>query len=187
MKILVASDLHGSLENGKLLLERFEKEKADKLVLLGDLYYHGPRNPLTEGYDPMALANLLNHYKDKLFVIKGNCDSEVDEMVSEFKFHQGYANLDIGEGKTLTITHGHLYDNHAYPPDCGEVFLFGHIHTGFLERREDGGIVGNPGSVSLPKNGTPKSYLTIESSFVTLKTLDGMQIDRLEILSVRKE
>lgn len=178
---MVASDLHGSFDNGKILMERFELEKADKLVLLGDLYYHGPRNPLTEGYDPMALANLLNYYKDKIFAIKGNCDSEVDEMVSEFKLNPGYAHVDIGGGKRLTVTHGHLYDNHAYPPYLGDIFLFGHIHTGFLERRADGGIVGNPGSISLPKNGTPKSYITIDENAVTLKTLDGMQLAQMSL------
>ncbi len=181
MKIMVASDLHGSFYNGKLLLERFESEKAEQLVLLGDLYYHGPRNPLTEGYDPLALANLLNIYKNQLYVVKGNCDSEVDEMVSQFPFHPGYAHLALDNGKKLTVTHGHLYDNHMFPPDCGEVFLFGHIHTGFLEKQEDGRIVGNPGSVSLPKNGTPKSYIVIDKGAVILKNLDGSILDRQTI------
>jgi len=182
MKLMVASDLHGSLINGKLLMERFELEKADMLVLLGDLYYHGPRNPLTEGYDPLALAGLLNIYKNQIYVIKGNCDSEVDEMVSEFPLHQGYAHLPLDGGKTLTVTHGHLYDNHMLPPDCGDVFLFGHIHTGFLEREENGRIIGNPGSISLPKNGTPKSYIVIDKGAVILKKLDGMTIDRQEMI-----
>lgn len=178
--MMVASDLHGSFENGKKLMERFEAEKADKLVLLGDLYYHGPRNPLTEGYDPMALATLLNHYKDKIFAIKGNCDSEVDEMVSEFKLNYGYANIEIGGGRILTVTHGHLYDNTSLPKDSGDVFLFGHIHTGFLEKRGDGKIIGNPGSVSLPKNGTQKGYILIDGQAVMLKNLDGNTIDRIE-------
>lgn len=177
MKLLVASDIHGSLTNGRQLLERFELEKADKLILLGDLYYHGIRNPLTEGYDPLAFASLLNNYKEAIFAIKGNCDSEVDETVSEFKLHYSYANIGLPNGKKLTVTHGHLYNPDSLPDNCGDIFLFGHIHTGFLQRLADGRIIGNPGSVSLPKNGTPKSYITIDSQSITLKTLDGIGVD----------
>lgn len=179
MKLLVASDIHGSLTNGKQLLERFELERADKLILLGDLYYHGIRNPLTEGYDPLSLASLLNNYKESIFAIKGNCDSEVDEMVSEFKMHYGYADISLPNGKKLTLTHGHLYNPDNLPDNCGDVFLFGHIHTGFLQKLADGRIIGNPGSVSLPKNGTPKSYITIDSQSIALKTLNGEQLDSL--------
>lgn len=173
---MVASDLHGSLHYGKMLIDRFIEERADEMILLGDLYYHGPRNPLAEGYDPLGLAELLNAYKDKLIVIKGNCDSEVDEMVSEFKFLD---TLTVNyEGIKLTLSHGHRYDIGFFPPDTGEVFLYGHTHQGFLTEKE-GVIVGNPGSITLPKGGTPRSYITIDEKTVALKDLEsGKVIDQ---------
>lgn len=168
MKLVVASDLHGSFLYGKELIDRFLEEKGDELILLGDLYYHGPRNPLPEGYDPMALAGFLNSYKERLTVIKGNCDSEVDEMISDFKFLDTRT-VDYGAVK-LTLTHGHRYDINNLPEGVGNVFLYGHIHQGFLTKK-DGIIIGNPGSTTLPKGGTPRSYIVIDNNAVTLKDL----------------
>jgi len=173
MKIMVASDLHGSLYYGKMLVDAFLKEKAETLVLLGDLYYHGPRNPLEREYDPMGLSNLLNEISEKLVVIKGNCDSEVDEMISNFKFLSAqtikFGNLNIA------LAHGHLSDINNMPKGEYDMFLHGHTHIGFIDKI-DGIFVANPGSVTLPKGGTPRSYLVIDNSEIRLVNLESGEI-----------
>ncbi len=171
MKYVVASDLHGSALYTEKLVQAFEREKADLLILLGDIYYHGPRNPLPEEYIPKQVAQILNGIKDKIVVLKGNCDSAVDAMISEFDFAEDMV-LAVG-GKTVFLTHGHVYNRDTMPKTRYSAVLYGHFHTGFIDR-QDGVLIGNPGSVSLPKNGTPRSYFTIdESGELTLKTLDG--------------
>ena len=144
MKLVIASDIHGSLYYTKKLIDRFLTEKGDKLVLLGDYYYHGPRNPLTEDYNPAEVASLLNEHKDKIIAIKGNCDSEVDEMISGFTMHE-HINIDY-EGKVITLAHGHHNDINNLPIYCGDIFLYGHFHVPFIEER-DGVVVASPGSV----------------------------------------
>ena len=166
---MIASDIHGSLYYGKILIERFLQEGADTLILLGDIYYHGPRNPLEREYDPMGLCELLNIYKDKLIVIKGNCDSEVDEMISDFKF-LSTRTIDFGAHK-ITLTHGHFYNKHNLPANAGNILLHGHTHIGGIERAGDI-IIANPGSVTLPKGGTPRSYLIVTDSEIVLKELE---------------
>jgi hypothetical protein len=179
MKLIIASDLHGSFYYGKKLLDCFLREKGDTLILLGDIYYHGPRNPLEREYNPMALAELLNLHKDKLVVIKGNCDSEVDEMISQFAF-LSTRTIDFGKFK-ITLTHGHLYDINNMPKDVGDIFLYGHTHIGFIEKR-DKTIVANPGSVTLPKGGTERSYLTIDGDEIRLVGLEsGNEIANLKM------
>ncbi|MFA5450351.1 MAG: phosphodiesterase [Clostridia bacterium] len=170
MKLIIASDLHGSLKYGQMLIDNFYKEKGDELILLGDLYYHGPRNALPNGYQPMELANALNKLKDKIIAVRGNCDSEVDEMVSEFKFLDTIT-IDYGIF-ALTLTHGHIYDQHNMPKGVGDIFLHGHTHIGFIAE-QDGIIVANPGSVTLPKGGTPRSYLTLDEKEIILKELES--------------
>ena len=171
MKYMIASDIHGSVYYTEKLLEIFKSEKADKLILLGDIYYHGPRNPLTENYYPFGVSTLLNGVKDKLIVIKGNCDSDVDQMVSEFKFHK-HKTLKIN-GKTLFITHGDKYNADNRPKSQYDILCYGHFHTGFIEVADK--IICNPGSVSLPKNDTC-GYLIIENHTLSLKNLDMQTI-----------
>ena len=173
MKILIASDLHGSAFYTRKVLERLEKEKAEKLVLLGDIYNHGPRNPLPEEYSPMTVAEMLNNIKDKLIVIKGNCDSEVDKMISQFSFVEDMVIL--SGDKTAFLTHGHVYNKDNMPATKFNYVIYGHFHTGFIEE-QDGVIVANAGSTSLPKNGTPNSYMILEDGCLTLKTIDGETI-----------
>lgn len=161
MKLLIASDLHGSAHYCRLLLDAFQREAADRLVLLGDLLYHGPRNPLPEDYDTKAVTALLNGVADRLLCVRGNCDSEVDQMVLEFPMMADYAYLSV-DGMDIFATHGHLHgpDN---PPALrqGDFLLCGHIH---LPVRRDYGRFTylNPGSLALPKDGTPHSYMTLE-------------------------
>ena len=178
MKFLIASDLHGSFYYAKKLIERFNDEGADKLVLLGDIYNHGPRNPLPSEYSPMQVAEVLNAVKDKLIVIKGNCDSAVDTMISEFSFIEDA--VIVSGGKSVFLTHGHVYNKNAMPKSLFDAIIYGHFHTCFIERLGNM-IVANAGSLSLPKGGTPNSYMTLEENKLALKTIDGTIIDTIEI------
>lgn len=170
MKVLVISDIHGSSYYAEKIKEIVEKENPDKIILLGDVYYHGPRNDLTQEYAPMKVAEVLNSLKDKLLVVKGNCDAEVDEMISDFKF-EDHLLLDIN-GKKIYFTHGHRYNIEVIPYEDFEVLIYGHIHQGFIQEKE-GYLFANPGSISLPKCGTEHSYLILEKDKFILKNVDG--------------
>ena len=170
MKVLVISDIHGSSYYAEKIKEIVARENPDKIILLGDLYYHGPRNDLTQEYAPMKVAEILNSLKDKLFVVKGKCDAEVDEMISDFKF-EDHLLLDIN-GKKIYFTHGHRYNIEVIPYEDFEVLIYGHIHQGFIQEKE-GYLFANPGSISLPKCGTEHSYLILEKDKFILKNVDG--------------
>ena len=170
MKYLVVSDIHGSAYYAGVLLEIIEEEKPDKIMLFGDLYYHGPRNGLTEEYNPMEVCEILNGLKDKIFAVKGNCDAEVDEMISDFKMTET-RKIDIF-GKTFIFTHGHKYNISNYPNEHFDFLVYGHLHTGFIQK-SDGKVFVNAGSISLPKDGTENSYVIIENGRVYLKNVDG--------------
>lgn len=162
MKLLIASDLHGSAHYCRLLLDAFRREGADRLVLLGDLLYHGPRNPLPEGYDPQAVSALLNGAADRLLCVRGNCDAEVDQMVLNFPILADYAFLAV-DGLNICATHGHLHGPDSPPPlRQGDFLLCGHIHIP-VRRDYSGFTYLNPGSLALPKDGTPHSYMTLEN------------------------
>jgi putative phosphoesterase len=169
MKYMIASDLHGSAYFTQKTVNRFEIEKADKLILLGDIYNHGPRNPLPKDYDPKKVAQILNGIKDKIIVIKGNCDSEVDTMISEFDF---FPHLVLeSANKLVFLTHGHVYNKDALPKTDFDALIYGHFHTGFIQKGKV--TFANAGSVSLPKNDTLNSYLILENDRLILKDLDG--------------
>ena len=178
MKILIASDLHGSAFYAEKLLERYFNESAEKLILLGDIYNHGPRNQLPKDYNPMLVAQLLNGVKDKLLVVKGNCDSEVDNMISEFSFAN---DLVILSGKkSVFLTHGHVYNKDNMPKTNFDAIIYGHFHTGFIEKIEKT-VVANTGSLSLPKNNTKNSYILLENDEIVLKDIDGNEIAKTKI------
>lgn len=160
MKLLIASDLHGSAACCRALLTAFEREQADRIVLLGDLLYHGPRNPFPEEYDTFAVTALLNSVKDKLLCVRGNCDSEVDQMVLEFPMLAEYAFLSV-DGVNVCATHGHNYGPDKLPPlTAGDYLLCGHIHLPVCRKMGEVTYL-NPGSLSLPKENTPRSYMTL--------------------------
>lgn len=175
MKYLIASDIHGSAYYTQKLISAFESEGAEKLVLLGDIYNHGPRNPLPEEYAPLKVAELLNGIKDKLIVIKGNCDSQVDTLISEFDFVDN--SVLVSGNKTVFCTHGHIYNQNSMPKTKFDVVIYGHFHTGFI-KEENGVIIVNAGSVSLPKDNTKNSYVLINDGCIFLKDLDGNIIDK---------
>jgi len=169
MRVVIASDIHGSAYYAAKLKERFLAEKAEQLILLGDIYYHGPRNDLSYEYDPMKVANILNDMWDKVVSVRGNCDSEVDEMISRFSFIE---NMELFvSGKKVHLSHGHKI-NWDFPHYYGDIIIYGHLHTGFI-KKEDGVIIANSGSVSLPKNGTKNSYIVLTDEKIELKDLDG--------------
>lgn len=170
MKYLIASDLHGSYYYAKKVKQAFLNEKADMLILLGDVFNHGPRNPLPQDYSPMQVAEVLNGMKDKLIVIKGNCDSQVDTLISEFDFIEDMC-LTVGN-KTVFLTHGHVYNKDSMPKTKFDAIIYGHFHTGFIEKI-DGVTVANAGSVSLPKNDTANSYIVLEEEKLILKDFDS--------------
>ena len=178
MKVLVISDIHGSGYYAEKIKEINEKENPDKIILLGDLYYHGPRNNLSQEYNPMKVAEILNSLKEKLLVIKGNCDAEVDEMISEFKF-EDHILMEINN-KKYYFTHGHKYNIEVIPYDDFEIMIYGHIHQGFIEEKE-GYIFANPGSISLPKGNTVNSYLIIEENKIIIKDIESNIIKEYEI------
>ena len=167
MKLLIASDLHGSAHYCEKLLARIEAEQPDKILLLGDLLYHGPRNDLPEGYAPKQVIPMLNGLKDKIIAVRGNCDAEVDQMVLEFPIMADYTTLLLENGRTLFATHGHLYGPDAPPPiRSGSFLLCGHTHLP-VRRAIEGFTYLNPGSLALPKEGTPHSCLVLENGIFT--------------------
>ena len=182
MKIIVASDIHGSAYWCAELLSAFKNEGADKLVLLGDLLYHGPRNDFPDEYSPKKVFAMLNAIKEKLLCVRGNCDSEVDQMVLEFPMMADYALLE-SNGKTLFLTHGHLF-NADMPPllKAGDLLFNGPFHTPENRVLDNGAIYVNCGSVSLPKDGTPHSYLLLDENVLYWKDLETGEIfDCLEL------
>lgn len=177
MKILIASDIHGSAYYAKKLKERFDEEKAEQLILLGDIYYHGPRNDLSYEYDPKKVAEILNDIWIKIVAVRGNCDSEVDEMISKFSFVE---NMELFvNGKKVYLSHGHKI-NWDFPHYYGDIIIFGHLHTGFI-KNENGITIANSGSISLPKNGTANSYIILTDEKIELKDIDGNLIESAEI------
>lgn len=172
MKYIIASDIHGSALWCERLIDAFESEKADKLILLGDILYHGPRNDLPDGYDPKKVIEMLNALKGRVVSVRGNCEAEVDAMVLNFPCLADYMLLDF-EGKTLFLTHGHIYNENALPPLAdGDVLIHGHTHIPVFEKRKSYTLV-NPGSVSIPKENSHHGYMTLENGVITLKSLDG--------------
>lgn len=181
MKYFIASDIHGSAFYLKQMLEAFKKENADRLILLGDILYHGPRNDLPEGYAPKEVIVLLNNLKDKILCVRGNCDGEVDQMVLEFPIMADYAVLSL-EKCNVYLTHGHKYNTDNPPPLCkGDILLHGHTHIPACKPFGNNNYYLNPGSVSLPKENTAHSYMLIDGTKFTWKTLDGKAYKELEI------
>lgn len=177
MKVVVISDIHGSGYYTEKIKEIVEKENPDKIVLLGDLYYHGPRNDLSQEYNPMKVAGILNSLKNKLLVVRGNCDAEVDEMISEFEFNDHIV-MEIN-GKMFYFTHGHKYNIEKIPYDDFDIMMYGHIHQGFIEEKE-GLVFANPGSISLPKGESRHSYIVVDENEIILKDVDGAVLDKYE-------
>ncbi len=173
MKILIASDIHGDLDSARRVVNAFENEGCDKILLLGDILYHGPRNNLPATYSPKEVIALLNGYKDKILAVRGNCDTEVDQMVLEFPILADYAYISV-DGLQIFATHGH-HHNTATPPPLseGDILLHGHTHVLKCEEFGNKNTYINPGSVALPKESNPRTYAIYENRTVTVMAIDG--------------
>ena len=180
MKYMFASDIHGSAYCCRRMLEAYERERADRLVLLGDILYHGPRNDLPREYAPKEVIRLLNEKKENLLCVRGNCDAEVDQMVLEFPILADYALL-VLEDRNFYLSHGHIYHEGNLPPlQEGDIFVYGHTHVLRAEKKE-GRIYLNPGSVSLPKEGNPPTYGVLEEGSFRIRTLEGETVRELKL------
>lgn len=180
MKYMFASDVHGSAYFCRKMLEAYREEGAERLVLLGDLLYHGPRNDLPKEYAPKEVIAMLNDKKDEIYTVRGNCEAEVDQMVLEFPVLADYCVLVI-EGKTFFATHGHVYNTDHLPPlKKGDILIHGHTHVLKAENMGDY-IWLNPGSVSIPKEGNPPTYAVLEDKTFTIKDFDGNIIKEMRL------
>ncbi|MDE5766228.1 MAG: phosphodiesterase [Clostridia bacterium] len=167
MKLLIASDIHGSAKWCKRLVEAFDREGADRLVLLGDILYHGPRNPLPDEYLPKDVCAMLNPLAGKITAVRGNCDSEVDQMVLDFNISSDYAEIWDGAVK-ITLSHGHR----PVPPlGEGDVYITGHTHVPLNCVEKEGYTHLNPGSVALPKENSAHGYILYDNSKFIFKEL----------------
>ena len=173
MKWIIASDIHGSAQYCRQLMQAFEREQADRLLLLGDLLYHGPRNPLPEEYAPMAVAEMLSDEALCSMGVRGNCDAEIDQMVLSFPMFADYALLSYGK-RSIVLSHGHIFSPENLPPmKAGDVFISGHIHVPVCSLDDNGILCLNPGSVSLPKEDSPHSYISFEDGLFQWKDMEG--------------
>lgn len=172
MKLLIASDVHGSAYYCRQLLEAYKREGAEKLILLGDVLYHGPRNDLPKEYAPKEVIAMLNPMKEEILCVRGNCDTEVDQMVLEFPILADYGFL-YEKGHMIFLTHGHVFNEKNLPMlKNGDILLHGHTHVPVC-REHDTYVYLNPGSVSIPKEESPHSYMTYEDGVFKWKNLQG--------------
>ncbi|PKL27008.1 MAG: phosphodiesterase [Spirochaetae bacterium HGW-Spirochaetae-2] len=177
MVIVIASDIHGSALWTRRLLDACEAEQASQLLLLGDLLYHGPRNPLPDGYDPKVVVELLNAQAERIIAIRGNCDSEVDSMVLRFPLAESA--WIVVDGHRFYCSHGHRYhDGNPPPMASGDTLLFGHTHIHLLQER-DGVYFMNPGSVSLPKQDRAHTYMVYGGHECRIKDFNGVVLDSI--------
>ncbi|MCD8056603.1 MAG: phosphodiesterase [Clostridiales bacterium] len=179
MKLLIASDIHGSAYFCEKLAERISIETPDRVVLLGDLLYHGPRNDLPRGYSPKDVARRLNELKSIIIAVRGNCEAEVDSMMLDFPITADYAVI-FADGITMFATHGHIYtEEKPLPHAKGDVFLMGHTHVPACREHDDYFYL-NPGSVSIPKENSPHGYMIYDGGNFVWMTLDGEEYMRKE-------
>lgn len=175
LKILYVADIHGSLYFANKAFEGFYRENADYIILLGDLLYHGPRNPLPKDYNPAQVANLLNKHKDKIIAVRGNCDSEVDQMVLSFPIMSDYSTI-LYNKRRLFITHGHIYNKDNLPPlSPGDTLFYGHTHINEVIEKDSINII-NLASITLPKENHPHSYGILDNNRFLIKDIEGKLI-----------
>ena len=180
MKLMIASDIHGSAFYCRQMIEAYKREKADRMLILGDILYHGPRNDLPKEYAPKEVIAMLNPMKEEFLCVRGNCDTEVDQMVLDFPILADYCLLDL-DGQTIFATHGHVWNPKNLPMlKSGDILLNGHTHIPACEEN-DGYIYMNPGSVSIPKENSEHSYMIYENGCFEWKNLEGEVYNRFEL------
>lgn len=170
MKLLIASDLHGCADSTRRLLEIYDNEQFDYLILLGDLLNHGPRNALPAGYDPQQTASLLNEYAENIIAIRGNCDSEVDQALIRFPIMADYNSL-LVDGRRWFLSHGHAYSPDNLPPLAnGDLFCCGHFHKPQIRFQGENWLL-NPGSAAIPRGEQPASFADFDNGFIRIRDL----------------
>lgn len=175
MKYFIASDIHGSAFWCRKMMERIQEEKPDRVIFLGDLLYHGPRNALPAEYNPQEVADMLNSISPKPLAVRGNCEAEVDQLLLKFPVMADYSAL-ADEGRLIFFTHGHLFGAEAFP--CAgkdDVVISGHTHVP-VSVPSDKGMYFNPGSVSIPKEGSAGSYMTLENGCFSWKKVENGEV-----------
>ena len=175
MKLLISSDIHGSAYYCEKLLEAKRREETGRMLLLGDVLYHGPRNDLPRDYSPKKVISMLNEHRNEIYCVRGNCEAEVDQMVLEFPVLADYCLLPAGGGSGAMIfcTHGHVFNEKHLPPMTpGDALLFGHTHVPLAVRYGEYYFL-NPGSVSIPKNGSVQSYAVLEDGVFSVRKLES--------------
>ena len=191
MKCFIMSDIHGSAAACEKALAHFHALKCDTIILLGDILYHGPRNPLPENYASALVSQMLNPLAHKIIACRGNCDAEVDQMVLAFPISADYACI-VDNGVRIFASHGHIYSpakktsdepvvvGSKIPPlSPNDIELFGHIHEQHLYKTQEGVLVCNPGSTSLPKNGSPAGFAVYKKGEIALYDMDGQELKRM--------
>ena len=165
MRLMVASDIHGSAYYTQKMLDAYSREKCHKLLLLGDILYHGPRNDLPREYEPKRVIAMLNNVSHELLCVRGNCEADVDQMVLDCPVMAEYAIFYI-KGRMIFATHGHIYNESCLPKlKEGDILLHGHTHIPVCRKINDGkNIYMNPGSISIPKEGSHHGYMIIDDS-----------------------
>lgn len=179
MKYLIVSDIHGCLPRLEQVLRFFEAGNYDYLLLLGDILNYGPRNGVPEGLDAQGITERLNAIKDKIIAVRGNCDSEVDQMLLQFPIMGDYA-IVVNDGVRMFLTHGHHYNEEKMPALNTDIFLYGHTHLQKLEQVGNT-IVCNTGSITFPKGDNPPTFATYEDNILAVRTLDGTIIKEIRI------
>ena len=179
--LLICSDIHGDALSAKKVIEAFEHHQAERLVILGDILYHGPRNDLPADYAPKKVIEILNRYSDKILAVRGNCDAEVDQMVLTFPILADYAFIEC-DGLRIFATHGHVINKSSCSQlRNGDILLHGHTHVPVAEKFGDDIYYINPGSTSIPKENSPKSYIYYENREFHFYTLDGEEYKNFTI------
>ena len=178
MKYLIVSDIHGCFPTLQQVLSYYDSASCDMLLILGDILNYGPRNGLPEGLNPKLIAETLNAMADKIVAIRGNCDSEVDQMLLDFPIMADYALL-IDEGKKLFLTHGHIHNESNMPKGKHDFFFYGHTHLWKLEQNEQGTTICNTGSITFPKGGNEPTFAVYENGKVSVYHLNGTLIKEL--------
>lgn len=180
MRLLILSDIHGSLSSLERVLRFFREQDYDRLVILGDILNYGPRNGLPEGLDALGVVAALNPLADRIAAVRGNCDSEVDQMLLKFPMMQDSSMLAAG-GRKFFLTHGHVWNPDRRPSEGVDVLFYGHTHLWSLEREDGGTIVCNTGSITFPKGGNVPTFATVDGDAIRIRDLDGNVLKELEI------
>ena len=180
MKYLIVSDIHGSLPRLQTVLDIFRRESCDMLLILGDILNYGPRNSIPEGIDPKGITEALNSLSDRIVAVRGNCDSEVDQMLLSFPMMADYS-IVVESGKRIFLTHGHKYTAESLPNTSFDVFISGHTHIWKLDKTADGKVVCNTGSITFPKENNVPTFAILDNGVLSIRNLENKILKQVEM------